>query len=401
MTVRDKSSQQNSSPDLPPPDGDALAHSQKLDAHIRQLIEQSGGWISFARFMELALYAPGLGYYSAGAAKFGKEGDFVTAPEISPLFSRCLAGQLCEVLEQTGGGDVLELGAGSGVMAADILRQMDTRDCLPDEYLILEVSADLRRRQQDFLSEAVPELVQRVRWLDALPENFVGAIVANEVMDALPVERIRAAAEGLQVQGVVAADEGFAWQDRPATDELIADWEAVCGDLPQPPDPGFESELCRQLGPWVGALAGALQRGVILLIDYGLPRSQYYHPERSDGTLLCHYRHRAHPDPLRFAGIQDITAWVDFTRAAEAAVHNVLEVMGFSTQAHFLMAAGLQQILEQVPAGTTQRSVELASQVRKLTLPGEMGERFKVIGMSRDVDHCLSGFALRDLTHTL
>jgi len=140
---------------------------------------------------------------------------------------------------------------------------------------------------------------------------------------------------------------------------------------------------------------------VILLIDYGLPRSQYYHPERSDGTLLCHYRHRAHPDPLRFAGIQDITAWVDFTRAAEAAVDNDLEVMGFSTQAHFLMAAGLQQILEQVPAGTTQRSVELASQVRKLTLPGEMGERFKVIGMSRDVDHCLSGFALRDLTHTL
>lgn len=399
--MRDISSQQNSSPDLPPPDGDAAAHSQKLDAHIRQLIEQSGGWISFARFMELALYAPGLGYYSAGAAKLGKEGDFVTAPEISPLFSRCLAGQVCEVLEQLGGGDVLELGAGSGVMAADILRQMASQDCLPGEYLILEVSADLRRRQQEFLAEAVPELVRRVRWLDALPEQFEGAIVANEVMDALPVERIRLTSEGLQVQGVVVADQGFAWQDRPAGDGLIADWEAVCVDLPQMPEQGYESELCRQLGPWVGALAGSLTRGVILLIDYGLPRSQYYHPERSDGTLLCHYRHRAHPDPLRFAGIQDITAWVDFTRAAEAAVDNDLEIMGFSTQAHFLMAAGLQQLLEQSPADTTQRSVDLAGQVRKLTLPGEMGERFKIIGLSRGVDHCLSGFGMRDLTHTL
>ncbi len=399
--MRDLSSQQNSSPDLPPPDGDALVHSQKLEAHIRQVIEQSGGWISFARFMELALYAPGLGYYSAGAAKLGKEGDFVTAPEISSLFSCCLAGQVCEALEQIGGGDVLELGAGSGAMAADILRQMARQDCLPGEYLILEVSADLRRRQQQFLAEAAPELARRVRWLDALPEQFDGVIVANEVMDALPVERIRLAPEGLLVQGVVVSDGGFAWQDRPAGDGLIADWEAVCADLPQKPDPGFESELCRQLGPWVGALADSLRRGVILLIDYGLPRSQYYHPDRSDGTLLCHYRHRAHPDPLRFAGIQDITAWVDFTRAAEAAVDNDLEIMGFSTQAHFLMAAGLQRLLEQSPAGPTQQSLDLAGQVRKLTLPGEMGERFKVIGLSRGMDRCLSGFGMRDLTHTL
>lgn len=399
--MRETSSRQNSSTDLPAPDGDALAHSQKLQAHVRQVIDRSGGWISFARFMELALYAPGLGYYSAGAAKLGEEGDFVTAPEISPLFSRCLAGQLCEALEQLGGGDVLELGAGSGVMAADILRQMQARDCLPGEYLILEVSADLRRRQQDFLAGAVPDLLQRVRWLDGLPEKFTGVMVANEVMDALPVERIRLAPEGLQVQGVIDTGDGFAWQDRPASEALVADWEAVCEDLPQMPDPGFQSELCRQLGPWVGALAGALERGVILLVDYGLPRSQYYHPERHDGTLICHYRHRAHGDPLRHVGIQDITAWVDFTRVAEAAVDNDLEIMGFSTQAHFLMAGGLQQFLEQMSSGTGEQRVELAGQARKLTLPGEMGERFKVIGLCRGVEHRLSGFGMRDLTHTL
>lgn len=397
----DTSSQQNSSPDLPPPEGDALAHSQELEAHIRQVIGQSGGWISFARFMDLALYAPGMGYYSAGAAKLGEEGDFVTAPEISPLFSRCLAGQLCEALEKLGGGDVLELGAGSGVMAADILRQMAQQGCLPGEYLILEVSADLRRRQQEFLASAVPDLFQRIRWLDALPEQFEGVVLANEVMDALPVERIRLAPDGLNVKGVVASDDGFAWQDRPAGAALIADWQAVCADLPQGPGEGYETELCQQLAPWVGALAEALERGVILLIDYGLPRSGYYHPERSDGTLICHYRHRAHPDPLRFVGIQDITAWVDFTRAAEAAVNNDLEIMGFSTQAHFLMAAGLQQILEQETGDSARQDVELASQVRKLTLPGEMGERFKVIGLSRGLDHRLSGFAMRDLTHTL
>ena len=399
--LRDLPDQDNSSLALPQPDTQAAGHSARVEAHIRQAIDEAGGWIPFSRFMDLALYAPGLGYYSAGAAKLGKEGDFVTAPEISPLFSQCLAGQICEALEQLGRGDVLELGAGSGVMAADILRQMAELDCLPGEYLILEVSADLRQRQQQFLAEAVPGLASRVRWLDDLPDEFEGVIVANEVMDALPVERFRLASEGVQVQGVLVSGTGFAWQDRPAEKMLMADWERVCAELGQPPAEGFASELCLQLGPWVGALAGSLKRGVMLLIDYGLPRSQYYHPERSDGTLICHYRHRAHPDPLRFVGIQDITAWVDFTRVAEAAVSHDLEIMGFSTQAHFLMAGGMQQLLGQVAAEGTQQGVTLAAQVRKLTLPGEMGERFKVIALSREMQRCLSGFEMRDLTHTL
>jgi len=399
--VSDPSEQGNSSPSLPVPDSDALAHSRQLEAYIRQVMDATGGSIPFSRFMELALYAPGLGYYSAGAAKLGEHGDFVTAPEISSLFSGCLAGQVAQVLEELGGGDVLELGAGSGVMAADILDELDRLGRLPRRYLILEVSADLRQRQQALLAARVPGLIDRVQWLDSLPAALEGVILANEVLDALPVERFRIEPEGLVAQAVNWSVDGFAWQDAIASDALQQEWLRLSAELLATPDTGFTSEICLQLGPWLRALNQSLSRGLMLLIDYGLPRSQYYHPQRSDGTLICHYRHRAHPDPLRLVGIQDITAWVDFTRVAETAVDLGLEIMGFATQAHFLAAGGIDQLLQRASGDTARQRLGLAAQMRKLILPGEMGERFKVIGLSRGMAGCVSGFGMHDLTHTL
>jgi SAM-dependent MidA family methyltransferase len=399
--VSHPSEQDNSSRSLPVPDSTALAHSRQLEVHIRQVMDAFGGSIPFSQFMNLALYAPGLGYYSAGAAKLGESGDFVTAPEISSLFSRCLAGQVAQVLEEMGGGDVLELGAGSGVMAADILDELERQGRLPHRYLILEVSADLRQRQQALLATRVPGLLDRVEWLDKLPVGLEGVILANEVMDALPVERFRIKPEGLVAQAVSWSVDGFAWQDVAASDVLQQEWLRLSAGLPARPDAGFTSEICLQLGPWLQALNQSMSRGLMLLIDYGLPRSQYYHPQRNDGTLICHYRHRAHTDPLRYVGIQDITAWVDFTRVAEAAVDLGLEIMGFATQAHFLAGAGIDRLLQLAPADTARQRLDLASQMRKLILPGEMGERFKVIGLSRGLDDCVSGFGMHDLTHTL
>ncbi len=399
--MSDPSEQDNSSWSLPAPDAHALAHSRRLEDHVRQVMDASGGSIPFSRFMELALYAPGLGYYSAGATKFGEQGDFVTAPEISPLFSRCLAGQVAQVLEELDGGDVFELGAGSGVMAADILEELDHLGRLPHRYLILEVSADLRQRQQALLAERVPGLLHRVAWLDELPPGLEGVILANEVLDALPVERFRIESDGLAAQAVHWSGDGFAWQPAPASDTLQREWQRISAGLPATPETGFTSEICLQLGPWLQTVDQSLSRGMMLLIDYGLPRSQYYHPQRSDGTLICHYRQRAHPDPFRHVGIQDITAWVDFTRVAEAAVDLGLEIMGFATQAHFLAAAGIELLLQRAPADTARQQLDLAAQVRKLLLPGEMGERFKVIGLSRGMTGCISGFGLHDLTHTL
>ena len=383
------------------PDPDALAHSRQLEVHIRQVMDASGGSIPFSQFMNLALYAPGLGYYSAGAAKLGEQGDFVTAPEISSLFSRCLAGQVAQVLEEIGGGDVLELGAGSGVMAADILDELERQGRLPRRYLILEVSADLRQRQQALLATRVPGLIDRVEWLDKLPVGLEGVILANEVMDALPVERFRIKPEGLVGQAVSWSVDGFAWQDAAASDALQREWLRLSADLSATPDAGFTSEICLQLGPWLQALNQSLSRGLMFLIDYGLPRSQYYHPQRSDGTLICHYRHRAHPDPLLHVGIQDITAWVDFTRVAETAVDLGLEIMGFATQAHFLASGGIDRLLQCAPGDTERQRLGLAAQMRKLMLPGEMGEVFKVIGLSRGLAGCVSGFGMHDLTHTL
>ena len=380
---------------LPLPDAAASAHSDRLAERLQQEMAESGGVIAFARFMELALYAPGLGYYSAGSHKFGAQGDFVTAPEISSLFSRCVAAQVEQVLEALGGGDILEVGAGSGVMAADILAELERRNSLPRRYCILELSADLGARQRAMLQQRVPHLMGRVEWFDVLPQApFQGVVLANELLDAMPVHRFRVGSEGVEELYVARDDRGFRWVAgpfaSPEVEEAVAD---VACRLPE----GYESEIGLAVRRWIHTIGATLDRGVILLIDYGFPRHEYYHPQRMGGTLMCHYRHRAHPDPLILPGLQDITAHVDFTALTEAAMDAGLELYGYTTQAYFLLGNGLERALSCPSAGSLAQ-LELSRQVRTLTLPEEMGELFKAIAVGKGLDGVpLDGFMLCDL----
>lgn len=378
--------------ELPAPSAEALAHSARLCAQIAREIVAAGGSIGFERYMELALYAPGLGYYSAGARKVGAAGDFITAPELSPLFSQCMARQCRDVLTALGGGGVLELGAGSGIMAADVLAELVRLDCLPGRYLILEVSADLRERQRETLQQRVPELVSRVEWLDTLPTSFHGVVLANEVLDALPVSRFRHESRGWTEYTVTVQAETFVWDTRPASTELAATLAQLESELASPLVPGYRSEICPRLPAFMASLADSLERGALLFADYGYPRAAYYHAERSMGTLMCHYRQRAHDDPFLYPGLQDITAHVDFTAVAEAGTVHDLELAGYTTQAHFLLALGIAD---------QARDLESARQIKLLTLPEEMGERFKIIGFTKGIEPSLQGFALRDLSHGL
>jgi SAM-dependent MidA family methyltransferase len=386
---------------LPAPDEDALRHSERLKARIEVEIERSGGWISFDRFMEMALYEPGLGYYSAGARKLGADGDFVTAPEISPLFSRCVASQCADVLKELGNGDILEFGAGSGVMAADILTELSSRDALPTRYLILEVSADLRERQQQTIRERAPALLDRVVWLDALPTDFVGVMLANEVLDAIPVARFHMRGSQINVLGVTSHLDQMEISEVRADADLLKAVRAIEESTSTKLPDGYLSEINLRLPAWIEAISAALKRGVVLLIDYGLPRAQYYNEDRSSGTLLCHYRHRFHNDPLIYLGLQDIGAWVDFTAVAEAAVDAGLQVAGFCTQAHFLIGNHIDALLAELGQRDLPDRLQLARQTMVLTLPNEMGERFKVLGLTRDFDTPLAGFSVRDLAASL
>jgi SAM-dependent MidA family methyltransferase len=390
---------------LPPLNADEAEHSRRVVAHIRAFIEAQGGVIGFDAWMRLALYAPGLGYYSAGATKFGGAGDFVTAPEVSSLFSRCLARQAADVLRATG-GDVLELGAGSGRMAADVLAELLALDAVPDNYFILEVSADLAARQRQRLKELPADLARRVQWLDRWPEKPMdGVVLANEVLDAMPVERFVLRGEPGEQEihelGVASTRDGFAWRERPASPELDHAVRGILDSLPQPLPDGYVSEVCVAFQPWMASLSAQLECGVALLIDYGLPRAQLYHPERVDGSLRCHFRHRAHDDPFIHVGLQDITAWVDFTRVAEAADSADLEVLGFATQAAFLIGAGMEPLLTsemERAAQDPRRQAQLAGAARRLMLPGEMGEIFKVIALGKHFDQDLAGFGTQVLS---
>jgi SAM-dependent MidA family methyltransferase len=389
---------------LPLLSADERAHSERVAEHIRAFMRERGGVIGFDAWMRLALYAPGLGYYSAGATKLGSGGDFVTAPEISSLFSRCLARQCADVLRVTG-GDVLELGAGSGRMAADVLMELAELDCLPERYFILEVSADLAERQRRRITELPRELSTRVQWLDGWADrNMRGVVLANEVLDAMPVERfvLRARAGGIDVRalGVGLAGDGFEWRETSPSPELMHAVADIVEALPEPLPDGYVSEVCLAFQPWMAGLAAQLEQGVALLIDYGLPRAHLYHPDRSAGTLRCHFRHRAHDDPFINVGLQDITAWVDFTRVAEAADSAGLEVLGFASQAAFLIGAGMESLLttgmQRAGDDAVARS-KLAGEARRLLLPGEMGEVFKVIALGRGYESPLSGFATQTL----
>jgi SAM-dependent MidA family methyltransferase len=383
------------------PEDAAAEHSALARAHLMSEINAAGGWLSFERFMDLALYAPGLGYYSGGARKLGADGDFTTAPEVSRLFGACVAVQCAEVFSELHSGHVLEIGAGSGRLAADILTRLETEGRLPERYSILEISADLRERQRAYLGQRLPHLLARVHWLDRPPEQpFEGVILANEVLDALPVARFRWSHGAVDEMGVAVSRGEFIWAARRANAAMtrISNELSARGD---PWDEGYTSEFCPRMGAWVKSVTQPLARGAVLWFDYGLPRAQYYLPERRDGTLVCHYRHRMSSDPFVHIGLQDITAWVDFTRVAEAGRDAGLELAGFTTQAHFLAGLGVDREMRLAAAGDENLFARLANQARQLLLPGEMGERFKVMACLRSMDLPLSGFELLDLRHTL
>lgn len=380
--------------DPPVPSPEAVAHCARLLAHLREVIARHDGWLSFEQYMALVLYAPGLGYYSAGAQKFGAAGDFVTAPELSPLFGRCLTRQGAEILRADDDG-ILELGAGSGALAATLLAELEALDALPQRYAILEPAADLRQRQQACLAERVPVLSRRVQWLDTLPESWRGLIIGNEVVDALPVQRFRITAAGPQRLGV-AWEEGPVWREGSSDDQLDAWLDHLQQRLGYQLPVGYESEFNPRLNGWMQALADTLDSGVVLLIDYGYPRREYYHPDRTDGTLRCYYRHRVHADPLYRPGLQDITASVDFSALADAGLAAGLELAGYTSQAWFLLGCGLTELLADVDPADTRTYLTLTQQAKVLTLPGEMGERCKAMAWSRDRPQRPRGFALRD-----
>jgi SAM-dependent MidA family methyltransferase len=375
---------------LPPLTADEQAHAARVRSALIHRIEGQGGWIAFSDFMRFALYEPGLGYYSAGARKFGAAGDFITAPELSPLFARCIARQVAEVFERTGGREIVEFGAGTGALACDLVQGLVERGLEPQRYAIVEVSADLRERQRERVQGSLGALAGRVEWLDRPPAAPMrGVVLANEVLDAFPVERFRLACGRVERLGVALAGEDLAITARPAPPQIEAAVRALAIESGE----NYESEFCPQLPAWIAAAAAPLAQGVLLIMDYGLPRAQYYHADRSHGTLLCHFRQRAHSDPLMRVGLQDITAWVDFTAVAEAADAARLDVLGFTTQAHFLLATGLGSEFE--PNASHRQAAQ------RLLLPGEMGEAFKAMALGRGVEEPLIGFGLRDLRHTL
>jgi SAM-dependent MidA family methyltransferase len=380
---------------LPEPSPEARAHSARVAERIRAEIAAGGGWISFARYMELALYAPGLGYYMAGARKLGRDGDFVTAPEMSELFGQTLAQQVRQILA-FGYDEILEVGAGSGALAASMLAELERLGTLPARYLILELSPDLRSRSRDTLADRVPHLIERVAWLNQLPPSFSGCVIGNEVLDAMPVNVVCREDASLTEQGVIVHGDGFAWAGRPLPPTLRGQIDESCL-----PEGHYCTEFQLVARGFVRSLAQVLARGVALFVDYGFPRREYYHPQRIRGTLMCHYRHHAHEDPFFLPGLQDITSHIDFTAMAEAAVAGGLQVLGYTNQAQFLVNCGITELLARTPAEDTRAYAPLAGQVQALTSPAEMGELFKVIAFGGGISHPLLGFKSGDKRHTL
>lgn len=383
---------------LPEPSGPAKESSHALAQQIAARIERQGGWLPFADYMDMALHFPGLGYYAGGAHKFGTleaGGDFVTAPELTPLFGQALARQVAQVLAVLPKPTLLEVGAGSGKLAADILRALDSAGVLPDRYGILELSGELRARQRATLLAEVPQLAERVTWLDALPDDFAGCVIANELLDALPTHAVAWRESGPVERGVMLAGNAFAWAERPAGASLAAAMAQLPVAAP------YESEVSLATRSWVGEWGHRLQQGVILLIDYGLPRHELYHPQRARGTLRCHYRQRAHDNPFWWPGLSDITSHVDFTAVAEAGFDAGLEVLGYASQASFLINCGIGDLLAVRQQAGGEQALRGSGAVQVLLSPGEMGELFKVIALGRGIDIPLLGFLRGDRRHAL
>jgi len=388
--------------DLPVPDADALMQSSRLVGLIEREIAAAGGWIPFYRYMELALYAPELGYYSSGIQKFGKGGDFITAPELTPLFGQALAAQVASILRASYPA-VIEAGAGSGVLAVDLLRELDRLDCLPESYGIVELSAQLRARQQQTLDALEPRLASRVTWLDAPPETFSGVLVANEVLDAIAPHVIAMHGGEFFERGVACSSAGaFVWVDRPARGAVLE----AAQKLPLSREmggEGFVTEINLAAAAWIADWCARLQRGALLLFDYGYPRNEFYLPSRARGTLMCHYRHRAHEDPFLWPGLNDITCSVDFSAMADAGFDAGLDVLGYTSQGQFLLNCGLLECLARCGPEDSAAYVRASVAAQRLIQPREMGELFKVLALGRGVgtDSPLMGFARGDRTHML
>ena len=393
-----------SSQTLPKPSNSALHHSQAVKKTIQNEIKAAGGWISFANYMQLALYAPGLGYYTSGSSKLGSAGDFVTAPEISSLFGRTLARQAMQILKQTEQADILEFGAGSGKLALDLLLELEKLECLPRNYFILEVSAELRQRQQALIKNNAPHLIPLLRWLDQLPTKFNGLMLANEVLDAMPAHLVVWFDNQLLERGVTYENEAFIWKERPLCNGALFEAAAKLRaqiNVNSDQNNRYTSEINLAIPSFISSMANILQRGLILLIDYGFGSKEYYHPQRNQGTLMCHYRHYAHDDPFYLPGLQDITSHVDFSAVMEAAANKNLELLGYTTQAHFLINCSITEILAQTPADHMGKYLPLSNQLQKLVSPAEMGELFKVIAFGKNICQPLVGFTSADKSRLL
>ena len=387
---------------LPEPDHAAKKRSRDLCSCISAACERQGGSIAFSAFMNMALYQPGLGYYSGGLQKFGEAGDFITAPEVSSLFSRCVARQAAQVFNALEQADMLEFGAGSGVMAADILLELERLQSLPGHYFIIELSTELRERQKQTIMDRAPHLKEKVQWLDALPRKAVqGVVVANEVLDAMPVECFRIADDAVEQLRVVVQD-GHLKADYAKADEAMVEQVRT---IEQRRGKAFDNGYCSEFNPaikaWLASLYTVVDKGLVLLVDYGYPVQEYYLDERDRGTLVCHYQHRAHADPLWYPGLQDITAFVDFSAVEHAAVDAGFEVSGYTSQAMFLLGCGLGELHQSDVSDDPAQQLSLAQQIKTLTLPSEMGERFKAMALSKKIDLPLIGFAIQDYRNRL
>lgn len=381
----------NLTPSLPQASEDEQALSHALSEQIKARIKESGGQIPFSEFMALALYAPELGYYQNALPNFGKDGDFTTAPELSSLFGQCLAHQCIDIIKAVKQASVLEIGAGTGKLAADLLNRLTVLDRLPTHYYILEISDALREQQRNYLQTHCAHYFDHIIWLNQLPESFNGVIIANEVMDAMPAERFYLNNGGMQQYFVGMESDSFCWQLNTANGTLSNTTNNALANVRQQLPNQYTSEINLNINPWINDLSNCLETGAVLLMDYGYSRREYYHPERSDGTLMCYFKQHAHSNPLILPGIQDISTHVDFTQVAENAIAANLQVTGYTNQANFLLGSGIAEL-------ATEKDFKA---IKTLTLPGEMGEAIKCMALTKNFDAPLQGFALSDLRHKL
>ena len=380
---------------LPYPDTSAEHASLALQEQIANEIQSHNNWISFNDYMQMALFTPSLGYYTGGSHKIGSAGDFVTAPSMTPLFGLTLARQLAPLLQQTA-GNVYEFGAGTGELAVSLLAGLP--ETALQHYYIMDVSPELKQRQLELIQKQLPQHADKVVFLDSLPEEFDGVIIGNEVLDAMPCEVVRWTEQGTEQMGVSIVDDRFTWSSRPVNDErILAEALRI-----QPDKLPFTSELHLNQSAFIATLAQRIQRGAIIMIDYGFDEAQYYHPQRSMGTLIGHYRHHVVDDPFFWPGLMDLTCHVNFTAMAQAAVDNDLDLIGYTSQAHFLFNLGITEVLlNEHPDVNSKEYLQAAAAMQKLVAPHEMGELFKVMAMGKNVDVDWQGFAVGDWCHKL